>query len=130
MTIQRNGNCFQAAIQTYRELAFSYPRAFIVHGTPLGRGPDNLDKRYWHAWVEVKDPDRGWLVIDRSNGLNVALPRGEYYTRGRLHGGMIFRFTGQQAAVEIHRRDHSGPWVDNWESYDETVTADDASGTV
>jgi hypothetical protein len=71
----------------------------VVHGLPVGRGPVNAGKRYWHAWVEVTTGD-SVEVIDRSHGLNVRMPRDRYYAHGQLDEDHVWRFTPGEAAGE------------------------------
>lgn len=114
----------------------------VVHGLPVGRGAENEGKRYWHAWVEVTRrilvPDEvrqahpelltlfseaGELetvtVIDRANGRDLALPVELYYAMGALSDECVWRFTVLEARREMGTRGHFGPWIDDWESYEE-----------
>lgn len=142
------GNCFEVAAQLVAYDAHlrlklgDRDEARVVHGLPVGRGSHNEGKRYWHAWVEVtrraripEDVRRAHpellllldeageletvVVIDKSNGLDLALPRVAYYAIGGLGEDQVWRFPVIQARLELKRRGHYGPWVDDWESYEE-----------
>lgn len=116
--------------------------AHVVHGLPRGRGPGNAGLRYWHAWVEVTRRARipedvrkahpellqlldeageleTVIVLDKSNGLDVAMPRQAYYALGGLSEGDVWRFTVLEARHELREREHWGPWVDGWENLEE-----------
>lgn len=119
-----------------------HDEARVVHGLPVGRGHQNEGRRYWHAWVEVTRrihvPDEvraahpellrlfdeaGELetvtVIDRANGLDLALPRELYYAMGALSEERVWRFTVLTARRELRDRGHYSPWVDDWERLEE-----------
>lgn len=105
------GDCFQVAVRIAEQAApISNPT--IVHGLPIGRGPLNAGKRYWHAWVEVED-STGITVIDRPRGETIMLPQGMYYNMGRIE--QTWRFTLAEARAEMVERGHWGPWVDDYE---------------
>lgn len=143
-----SGDCFEVAARLVAYDARSAlelgdrDEARVVHGLPVNRGPVHAGKRYWHAWVEVTRRARipgdvrrahpellrlldeageleTGVVVDRSNGLDVALPRAAYYALGGLGEGQVWRFPVIEARLEMKRRGHYGPWVDDWESYEE-----------
>lgn len=99
-------NCFEAALAVANEDRL---RTTIVHGIPLGRGGANGGQRYWHAWAEVGD-----VVVDRSHGLEVVMPRDEYYRIGNIE--RTWRFTFVEAKINLAAYDHYGPWVPDYES--------------
>lgn len=104
------GDCFEAAIRT----AERFEKAYVVHGLPVGQGPENSGLRYWHAWVEVRDRT-GWHVHDLANGRVIHLPRAEYYWVGKMELGSTHRYSLTEARAEMARTGHYGPWVDGWE---------------
>ena len=142
-----SGDCFQVAanLVVHGPLALDLherDEVRVVHGTPVGTGPVNGGKRYWHAWVEVtrrslipEDVRRAHpelltllseageletvVVIDRSNGRDLVLPRAAYYAIGGLSDERVWRFTVLEARREQRDRGHFGPWVDDWETYEE-----------
>lgn len=104
------GDCFQVAIKVCESL----PGSKIVHGLPVGRGPLNEGKRYWHAWVEQTVHGVA-LVVDKANGLDLELPASLYYRMAQLDEEHVHRFDIDEAYVEMLRREHYGPWVDDYE---------------
>lgn len=111
-----SGDCFQAALSAARVAWAAGLDARVAHGTPIGRGPENAGRRYWHAWVEAKVPDVGWSAIDVSNGNRVAVKRTRYYRAGQIDPASVLRFTEAEAQVELRSRAHYGPWADNYEA--------------
>ncbi len=134
----RGGDCFEVALRVAYELSrkghadhpVNYENVCVVHGTPLGRGPHNNGKRYWHAWVEHTQHwvcHAGWItekattlklesVVDRSNGLDVEMPRAMYYNMGRMREKHVLRFSTvgdhDEAMARADGHGHYGPWVD------------------
>jgi len=107
----------------------------VVHGLPLGTGTLNEGRRYWHAWVEVahrtpippalKAANPAFehlgeefvteLVVDRSNGRDLVVPKAVYYNVGRLDERHVWRYTMDEASENMRRYENFGPWVDGWE---------------
>jgi hypothetical protein len=126
------GDCFTVAIgivvgDPYDQAAVPpiLPHAKIVHGLPIGHGPENMGKRYWHAWVEaVREGVPS--VIDFSNGKQTIMPRDRYYALGTIE--QVFRYNRHQALAMIRKHDHCGPWVANWRDMEDpslwTMTRD------
>jgi hypothetical protein len=108
------GNCFLTAIKVCRD----HPRSKIVHGLPIGRGPLNRGKRYWHAWVEVEREGTTW-VLDLANDRNIVVERDQYYAAGVLDEEHVWRFTEQKARQRMDSLGHYGPWVQNWRDMEE-----------
>lgn len=120
----REGDCFEVALKVAIELRSVNPsgQLWITHGLPIGRGPDNNGKRYWHAWVECV-PDRTMplvMCIDRSNGLDLAMPKGQYYAAGQLSRDWVWRFTLPEANHSSVMLGHAGPWIYGHSLLDET----------
>lgn len=105
-------NCFEAAVDCVDDL--NEPTAVIVHGLPIGRGVDNLGKRYWHAWVELNGK-----CYDFSHGNRAIVPAELYYSLGKIDPNLTLRFTVSEAVAEMEARKHYGPWVDNFDDYSE-----------
>jgi hypothetical protein len=87
------------------------PGGKIVHGLPIGRGPENLGERYWHAWVEIVE-DGVPTVVDWSNDQRVKMPKAEYYEHGDIQE--VWRFNRHQALAQHKKFDHAGPWLKEW----------------
>lgn len=82
----------------------------LVHGVVIGQGP--LDgRRVDHAWVEVEGGHYTvTLVVDRSNGRNLLLPRDMYYRLGRIVEAECTRYTPEETRTNMLRTEHFGPW--------------------
>lgn len=112
-----DGDCFEVALK----LAMEDPGLTVVHGLPLGTGPENDGKRFWHAWCEQTEvlefpnhPEtRLTFVIDQSNGRDFCVPRALYYKIGHIE--QTWRYTLDEAAAQALRHEHYGPWNDGWE---------------
>lgn len=109
------GDCFAMAIDVAKMLYLAgAPRVEICHGTPIGQGKFNLNRKFWHAWVEITD-ERGPIVYDFSSGKRLVIRRAQYYRIGKIVHDEVYRFTMREAAHEAATRRHAGPWVDGWE---------------
>lgn len=140
------GDCFTVALQLGTRITpdevidhASWNDIQIVHGLPVGTGPLNRGKRYWHAWVEVKHRTRitpevvaanpafahfgseivTELVVDRSNGNDMAIPKAVFYNVGQLDEEHVWRYTMNDARARSIRAGNYGPWVDGWEEMGE-----------
>lgn len=131
------GNCYEAAVHTIADIldptmddeAYEREKARyqVVHGVVLGRG-ELEGVRFDHAWVERTDeppdmsgldPDQAemfresfsWVtVIDRSNGMEVELPREVYYALGDVDQETVRRFTWDEAVDQMAESRVYGPW--------------------
>jgi hypothetical protein len=92
------------------------PGGKVVHGLPIGRGPENMGKRYWHAWVEVVI-NGVVTVMDYSNDQRITMPRDEYYRFGNIQ--QVWRYNAHQARAQFKKQQRCGPWVKGWESMSE-----------
>lgn len=102
---QRRGDCAEVAAT----IVLDGPEGVLLlaHGWPVGRGPENNGARYFHAWVEDRD---GTYVIDRSNGLDVLMPRDAYYELGAIIPEHVTRYEREQVLDHILGDKHWGPW--------------------
>ena len=111
------GNCFDAALIAHVGL----PGSILCHGLPLGNGPKNSGRRFWHGWVEL-ERDGTWMVLDIASGNRALMPRDEYYQTGHIdHDKHVWRYPlgSTKVFLEIYR--HYGPWPTGWETMvDET----------
>jgi len=104
---RKRGDCAQVAA----EIVLDQPgdELLLAHGYPIGRGELNGGERYFHAWVETAD---GTTVIDKSNGLDVTMPRSVYYTVGRIVDDEVIRYDTHDVRFHIVNTGHWGPWED------------------
>lgn len=102
------GDCYVVAFKLAAELAevMDSRDIRIVHGWVDGRGPTE-GLRFVHAWVELKNQ----IVIDRSNGLDLAISVEAYYAIGGIVEEEIRRYTVREAEKIA---DEIG-WVGCWE---------------
>lgn len=108
------GDCFSVAAH----LVEDNPDYVLCHGEPIGTGKANKGKRFGHAWVEYADNEitlsgrtiRFTTVIDKANGHNIELPAELYYAFGRIDPDTVRRYTREEAAAEMLRHGHYGPW--------------------
>lgn len=113
------GDCFLAALYSATEADSRGGITLIVHGLPTGNGGDVLGIQHWHAWVEVKTSDVGWVAVDVSNGKKIVTPRQRFYRAGRLTERLVWRYTLDDAERNIRRHGTAGPWVKGWETMGE-----------
>jgi hypothetical protein len=104
-TTEIGGDCYVAAVHLLMRLDDS---AVLCHGTVTGTGGEVLGQRYGHAWIECEG-----FVHDHSNGHKLTAWRTTYYRIGQIDATNIKRYTRAQAAVEMLRTGHYGPWDDD-----------------
>lgn len=106
------GDCYEAAGRYIMDatLAGKGEGLILVHAEITGQGPiEGL--RHGHAWVED-----GEMVIDRSNGRDIRLPRLLYYALARLHSEFppfeanMHRYDWDAASARMVEHEHWGPW--------------------
>jgi len=106
------GDCYEAAFNWVYQHCLS-PAADrvgdknirLVQGEVMGsEGSPIAGLKYGHAWVED-----GGMVIDRSNGRNLRMPRELYYALGRV-GTNVYRYTPAQVRKKASKHRHYGPW--------------------
>ncbi len=116
--VTHNGRCFQAALAAARDLVELNDKHIrmirVVHGTPIGQGGQVDGVRYWHAWVEFERRGQ-YCVIDDSQGKQLVVLRSDYYRIGHLDASTVWRFSIKEARIEMDKREHAGPWVDNYQ---------------
>jgi hypothetical protein len=102
------GDCAEvAALLVIDYPTAQFPDYLVCHGEPVGRGEANGGAQYFHAWVESPD---GTVVIDRSNGLDVTMPRAVYYAIGQIDETEVDRYTADEVRRLIVDTGHWGPW--------------------
>lgn len=87
----KRGECFKEALMVARLLRLREwapeENIFVVHGLPIGTGPENLGKLYPHAWVEVRLDTPGlrtnfFHVYAMLNGDIISIPIGIFTRLG------------------------------------------------
>lgn len=109
------GDCFPAAIvaaTVVEEEGATNVR--VCHGLPIGTGPENLGRRFWHAWVEFTT-DRGPTVLDASNGRRIVAKRAAWYRLGQIDPEQVWRYTTAEAEAMSAEWGTYGPWVEGYE---------------
>jgi len=110
-----SGDCMQAAanlmLRFYTDLYGKREKSkgspVLVHALVYGRG-EVKGLRFPHAWVEDGDE-----VIDKSNGLNVRLPKKLYYTLGKIdpnQRGAYKKYAFSDMKKKLISTGHYGPW--------------------
>jgi len=105
-TKNTEGDCYQANGTFVIDSVFMNPDANIVlcHGIVSGRGKLK-GKRIGHAWCE-----QGNVVMDLSNNQTIILDKKRYYKFGKIEEKDIKRYTPKEAAKEMLKSGHFGPW--------------------
>ena len=119
------GDCYEAAGKYMMDnCQFEGCNLTLVHGEVQGQGPLS-GVRYGHAWVED-----GNMVIDRSNGRDLKMPKAIYYAIGAIAspdmskwgtpaglndpdlftGGNIHKYSWEDARTKILDSENWGPW--------------------
>jgi GNAT superfamily N-acetyltransferase len=128
------GDCHLAAWQTLEEmvageLGEDAENIRLVQGVPYGTGGDAEGRRFDHSWVEYDVPapelppeiaqqyERAGLefpaptmVLDRSQGRNIQLPKEIYYHAGTMTEDDVRRYTYEEAHEMLDSEGHLGPW--------------------
>ena len=100
----QGGDCFESALNhMIKECRFNKDSTItLVHGEVTGQGPI-AGIKYGHAWVEDGD-----LVIDKSRGRNIQMPKAIYYALGNIERTM--RYTFEEMRKKILDHGTYGPW--------------------
>ena len=101
------GDCYEAAANYMANNCLINPDCglILVHGEVAGQGPLE-GMTYGHAWVL-----KGSVVVDKSNGRNLALPKQIYYAIGGIDQiGNVHTYTWIDARKKILEFEHYGPW--------------------
>ena len=102
------GDCYEAAVNfVMDECLFGSCHYTIVHAEVAGQGPvEGIN--FGHAYVV---DTRSNLVIDRSNGRNVAMPRDAYEALGKINEIGNFReYAWKEVRRKMVEHEHYGPW--------------------
>lgn len=97
---EKGGDCYEAAGIFLMDNQHLDKSMRLAHGTVTSN--QRLGD-FGHAWVEIGD-----IVIDKSNGLNVTMPKEKYYKLGGIKDVVIYDF--RQMADLALKTKHWGPW--------------------
>lgn len=100
------GDCYEAAGRYMMDACLAGSEGLVlVHGEVAGQGPMG-GVTFGHAWVLDGD-----MVIDRSNGRDVRLPRAVYYALGQIDRlGNLHEYTWPEMRANILKYKTWGPW--------------------
>jgi hypothetical protein len=104
--MRSGGDCYEASGKYIMDKCmFGDCHLRLVHGEVAGQGAlEGIT--YGHAWVLNGD-----MVIDRSNGRDLQMPRTLYYALGQIgHIGNVYEYTWDEARQKILQFEHWGPW--------------------
>jgi len=97
------GDCYEISGRYITDHCFMGEKdLLLVHGEVTGQGAIE-GILYGHAWIE-----KGGLVIDKSNGRDLQLPKELYYALGRIE--KTFKYNCEEARKKILQYKHWGPW--------------------
>jgi len=119
--LKPTGDCYEAAYNLFseRSIEMDDDDYRLVHGTAIGQGPIE-GVPHGHAWVEVSMStvmtdapfaqawQHDWMVLDYSNGKQLQMPRGLYYTIGRIEHAR--RYSRAEVVQFVNEFGTSGPW--------------------
>jgi hypothetical protein len=98
------GDCYEAAALYMLEHRDD-PNLRLVHGEVAGQGPLE-GMTLGHGWVEDGD-----IVIDKSNGRDICMPKELYYLIGKIHRiNNIHSYGFEEMRMLILAHKHYGPW--------------------
>lgn len=103
----RGGDCSYAAGRYISNSAFGKKDGenyILVHGLVNGQGILSGIK-FVHAWVENGD-----MVIDKSNGRDINVPKVLYYALGNINPQETVRYTWKDVAEKMSTTGTYGPW--------------------
>jgi hypothetical protein len=98
----KGGDCFEAAGNFIVNNRHEKDDLILVHGLVTGQGAI-AGIKFAHAWIEDGD-----LVIDKSNGRDIKIPKMLYYALGNVK--KTFRYTAEEAVEKMLDVGHYGPW--------------------
>jgi len=98
----KDGDCYPVSGRYMMDHRFSNPNLLLVHGIVTGQGKIS-GIQYDHSWIEDGD-----MVIDKSCGRNLILPKAVYYALGNIKN--IKTYNPEQFSNMINKYQHWGPW--------------------
>lgn len=99
------GNCYEVAGKLIADMD-DFPNVFLCHGLVTGQGKVK-GIRFGHAWVEINN-----IVIDISNGKNVAMEKEMYYRIGNIKDTEVKKYSPAESKLMILKTENFGPWDD------------------
>lgn len=105
------GDCYEAAANYLMDHALGMGvtdpnyNLRLVHGEVAGQGP-LAGTTFGHAWIEDGD-----IVIDRSRGRDIRMPKFLYYRIGQIDDlNNIHVYTPEEARAKLLETKIYGPW--------------------
>jgi len=125
----KGGDCYEASGKYIMDNDFTNDneKLILVHGEVTGQQALN-GIRFGHAWVEkeVDEPminthpnmqlseqqikDFRTIVIDKSQGRNIEMPKVMYYSIGNINPENTIRYTPEEVRRKIAEHGDWGPW--------------------
>lgn len=110
------GDCYEAGADFLMQMKMSgrheeMDEYRLVHGLVMGQGPLE-GVRYTHCWLEKDN-----MVIDKSNGRNIKMPKRTYYGIGQIQEKDVIRYTPLDAFAMMVDTGIYGPWDKKFEKY-------------
>lgn len=112
-----NGDCFEVGVNYIMDHQFNGTNTSLklVHGIVSGQG-SLLGTRFPHCWVE-----RGDVVIEKSNGLDLEIPIQPYYRVGNIQESQVRRYDYKEMSAKMSDEGTYGPWDLPKPEYEEAV---------
>ena len=101
MSNKENGNCYEVAGRIALN-SIDNTTSFVCHGEVVGKGKIK-GIVHGHAWIEEGD-----MVIDKSNGKNITMPKSLHYKIGQIKN--VKRYTFKEAREIMLEVCHFGDW--------------------
>ncbi len=107
------GDCYEAAgsYMLHADRHGYEDTLLLVHGVVSGQGP-LAGQRFDHAWIESFDAPVP-MVIDRSNGKNLVLPKAAYYHAGQIDADECHYYSHKEFLAKVIEHEHYGPWEES-----------------
>ena len=99
--IKEDGDCYESSAHLILEIG---DNAQLCHGVATGQGEIEGIK-HGHAWIEM-----GELVLDFSNGKEIAMLKERYYQIGKIDAKKVKRYSKEDAMRKMIETEHYGPW--------------------
>jgi len=101
----KGGDCYQVSGEYLMDMFLQGNKnLLLVHGEVTGQGAIEGIK-YGHAWIED-----GQMVIDKSQGRSIKLPKHVYYVLGNIDESKVIKYNYNQMTKKILETEHWGPW--------------------